>query len=199
MEKFIDTNYRRRDVFEIVDEFPSGYIVWPIGRENFRHPGYVPVARPGDLPYHINLNDLKAVKCADEGEALYVLKYASLGNYGANEMNKTVFKRIVAEYRNMKKMPDLTEEEITALKPVEAPGLYFWYNGEKRTPLGVYFSSDLRKWHSNPEEYEGRLYTHFDNALRCVYGPDGKQFERRGVACVCAKYKDGVITDFYHE
>ena len=199
MAQFIDTTHDHRDVFEIVDEFPFGYIVWPIGRENFQHPGYIPVARPGRLPYHINRKDLKAVKCADEGEALYILKYASLGGYGADEMNKTVFDRIVKEYREMETVADLTADEIANLKPIEAPGLFFWYHGEKHTPANLYFSSDLRKWHSNPEEYEGRLYTHFDNALRYVYNPDGSQFERRGMACVCARYKDGVITDFHHE
>lgn len=97
------------------------------------------------------------------------------------------------------KIEDLTRDQIAQLEPIEAPGLWFDYNGERRTPYGLYFSSDLRAWWNNPEEYEGRLYTHFDNALRPVYGPDGEQFERRGIACVCARYKDGRICDFYKE
>lgn len=95
--------------------------------------------------------------------------------------------------------PDLNYDEIALLEPIKAPGLYFMYNGERRTPSGLYFSSDMRDWWNDPEEYEGRLYTHFDNALRPVFTPDGKQFERRGIACVCASYKNGVIMDFYKE
>lgn len=95
------------------------------------------------------------------------------------------------------KEKDLTHEEIERLEPIEAPGLWFDYNGEKRTPLGLYFSSDLRECHNDPEEYAGRLYTHFDNALRPVFGPDGKQYERHGLACVCARYRDGIICEFY--
>lgn len=97
------------------------------------------------------------------------------------------------------KTPDLTHEQIAELKPIEAPGLYFMYGGEKRTPRRVYFSSDLRDWWNDPREYEGRLFTHFDNALRPVFNPDGTQFERRGLGCVCASYKDGRICDFYKE
>lgn len=96
-------------------------------------------------------------------------------------------------------MQDLTHEQIAALQPIAAPGLWFWYNGEKRTPLGLYFSSDLRDWWNDPREYGGQLYTHFDNALRPVFNPDGTRFERRGLACVCARYRDGVICDFYKE
>lgn len=97
------------------------------------------------------------------------------------------------------KVQDLTYEQIAALQPIVAPGLWFWYNGEKRTPLGLYFSSDLREWWNDPEHYEGRLYTAFDNALRPVFNPDGTQFERRGLACVSARYKNGEICDFYKE
>ncbi len=194
MSQFIDNN----DVFEIVEDFPLGYIVWPIGRANFPHPGYIPVARPDrSQAFHILRDDLKAVKCADEDEALYILKYASMGGYGAQEMDKAVFSRLVQEWREMETARDLTAGQISELEPIEAPGLYFFWNGQKLTPNGLYFSSDLRRWHHRPDEYAGRLYTHFDNALRPVYGQDGEQFERRGLACVCARYRDGKITDFY--
>lgn len=93
--------------------------------------------------------------------------------------------------------PDLTREEIAKLRPMKAPGLYFLYNGEKRTPYGLYFSSDLREYWNNPEEYAGRLYTHFDNALRPVFNEDGEQYEWPGLACVNAHYKDGMICDYY--
>ncbi len=95
------------------------------------------------------------------------------------------------------KIADLTSEEIAKLKPIKASGLWFDYNGEKRTPRGLYFSSDLREWWDNPEEYGGRLYTHFDNALRPVFGQDGQQFERKDIVCVGATYENGIITNFY--
>lgn len=97
------------------------------------------------------------------------------------------------------KVQDLTHEQIATLKPIKAPGLWFNYNGERRTPNGLYFSSDLREWWDNPEEYDGQLYTYFDNALRPVFNPDGTRFVRRGIASVCARYKNGVICDFYKE
>ena len=35
MNILVTENYNRKDIFEIVDEYPHGYIVWPIGRRNF--------------------------------------------------------------------------------------------------------------------------------------------------------------------
>lgn len=97
----------------------------------------------------------------------------------------------------MDRISDLTAGQIARLKKIKVRGLYFIYNGEKRTPNCLYFSSDLRKWWDNPEEYEGRAYIHFDNALRPVMTPDGRQFEVRGLACVAASYDGRVISDFY--
>lgn len=94
---------------------------------------------------------------------------------------------------------DLTRAEIAELKEITAPGLWFDYEGEKRTPLGLYFGCDLRLFHDNPNEYEGRLYTHFDNSLRPVYDQNGKQFEVRGLANVNAIYKNGIISGFYKQ
>lgn len=31
MNILVTENYNRKDIFEIVDEYPHGYIVWPIG------------------------------------------------------------------------------------------------------------------------------------------------------------------------
>ena len=52
-DKIINTSwFGRVDVFQIVDEFPCGYSVWNIGRQNFRFPGYLPLAR-FDSEYHL--------------------------------------------------------------------------------------------------------------------------------------------------
>lgn len=86
-------------------------------------------------------------------------------------------------------LPDTTHEECANLLPIKVHGgLYFMYNGEKREPTNLYFSSDLREWWDNPEEYGGRLYTHFDNALRPVYNMTGKQHEEREIRSVSARY-----------
>lgn len=55
---------QRTDKFKIVDKFPLGYIVWPIGRENFPFPGYIPLAKPHwEKKYNIDLTSLAALRC----------------------------------------------------------------------------------------------------------------------------------------
>lgn len=66
----------RTDVFEIVDYFPEGYIVWPIGRENFPYKGYIPLCKVLDDGYHVDVSSLKALKI-HEGLANYTLIQAS--------------------------------------------------------------------------------------------------------------------------
>lgn len=89
METIVDKSYwGRTDTFEVVDEFPAGYIVWNIGRRNFQHPGFVPLAKPDpNHPYHILLTDLKALRCKDEETALLVMYLAHhrRGNFTAKE------------------------------------------------------------------------------------------------------------------
>lgn len=49
--------------YEIVDEFPAGYMVWNIGRENFPYEGFVPLAKPREEgSCMIDRNSLKAIK-----------------------------------------------------------------------------------------------------------------------------------------
>ena len=55
---------QRTDKFKIVDTFPNGYIVWPIGRENFPFPGYIPLAKPHrEKKYYIDPESLAALRC----------------------------------------------------------------------------------------------------------------------------------------
>lgn len=75
---FVDKNWFRTDVFEIVNIFPKGYLVWPIGRDNFPHVGYIPLARPTG-EHHVSLKDLKALKMESEEIALHVLEMAIRG------------------------------------------------------------------------------------------------------------------------
>lgn len=92
-EKFLITeDYWNRDEFEIVNEFPQGYLVWPIGRENFPFPGYLPLAKPGRMPYHIKRSELKTVKI-DEELADRILVEAVRGTYGT--IDKITFEEII--------------------------------------------------------------------------------------------------------
>lgn len=70
------TWFRRTDVFEIVNEFPNGYIVWCIGRDNFPYEGYIPLAKSTSVPYHIDLMQLKALKLEDDRLANDVISLA---------------------------------------------------------------------------------------------------------------------------
>ena len=78
METIVDKSYwGRTDTFEVVNEFPAGYIVWNIGRHNFPHPGFVPLAKPDpNQKYHILLHGLKALRCKDEETALRIIYLA---------------------------------------------------------------------------------------------------------------------------
>ena len=88
------TRFGRTDVFEIVNKFPNGNVVWPIGRANFPYEGFIPLARPTDVPYHIDMNSLKALR-VDEPIASDILKEASL--YEINSLNyEDVVRNLIA-------------------------------------------------------------------------------------------------------
>ena len=92
MNIVVTENYNRKDIFEIVDEYPHGYIVWPIGRRNFPFTGYVPLAKPTDEPYHIDINTLKAIKVNDN-VADHILNEASFRG-----VDKAKFHHIVSSF-----------------------------------------------------------------------------------------------------
>lgn len=82
MNKIIDKKWFRVDEFEIVDEWPDGYFIWNIGRENFMYPEYIPLAKKGNLPYLVDLTCLKAFKCESEEIALKCMRTAMCSNGG---------------------------------------------------------------------------------------------------------------------
>ena len=67
------TFFGRVDVFDIVDEFPEDYEVWPIGRANFPFPGYLPLGRFKD-DHMVEGFALKSVR-TDESLADEILKH----------------------------------------------------------------------------------------------------------------------------
>lgn len=76
MERIIDKKWFRTDEFEIVTEWPWDYIVWAIGRENFPHPGYLPLAKPAQNEHFVRLDTLKALYVGDEALCLAALDEA---------------------------------------------------------------------------------------------------------------------------
>ena len=69
MKTIIDKKWYRTDTFEIVEEFPTNYIVWNIGRHNFQHKGYIPLAEIDssfDDLCHIKTETLKTLFVGEE-------------------------------------------------------------------------------------------------------------------------------------
>ena len=97
MEKFVDEKWFRTDVFEIVDQFPDGYVVWNIGRHNFNHPCFIPLAKP-DYEFGVLTTDLKALKVDSEDLALYVMDRAIKGSRLPED--RKWFDRVVKKYKN---------------------------------------------------------------------------------------------------
>jgi hypothetical protein len=81
-QKFVDHGPWNTHEFEIVDNFPADYQVWNIGRQNFPHPGYIPLCK-ADSHYNVDLDSLKALKVKDEKTALDILKRAGRGTITA--------------------------------------------------------------------------------------------------------------------
>ena len=65
--------------FEIVESFPEGAFVWNIGRQNFMHECYIPLAvldRSYPDPYHVDVKRLKAIKVESEEIAINIAEVA---------------------------------------------------------------------------------------------------------------------------
>lgn len=89
MNTLVTNNYNRKDVFEIVEKFPNGYVIWNIGRRNFPFKGYIPLAKPTNVPYNIDLHSLKTIK-VDDDVADSILKKADY-----KKIDKEEFQRIM--------------------------------------------------------------------------------------------------------
>lgn len=93
----ITEDHWHRDEFEIVSEFPNGYIVWNIGRQNFPFPGYIPLAKPSDQPFYIKRDKLKTIR-VDEDLADAILKEASSERIG--QIDKFMFEELLKTRQN---------------------------------------------------------------------------------------------------
>lgn len=78
MKTIINETYCGRiDRYEVVDKWPAGCVVWNIGRQRFRHEGYLPLAYVTD--YQVDMSRLKAYHVGDEALCLKVLEAAGWG------------------------------------------------------------------------------------------------------------------------
>jgi hypothetical protein len=73
-----ENRWGRIDRYEVVDTWPAGCVVWNIGRENFRHEGYLPLAYVS-ADYQVDMSMLKAYHVGDEALCLKVLAAAGRG------------------------------------------------------------------------------------------------------------------------
>ena len=82
MENVIENKnpWGRVDRFEVVDEWPIGYVVWNIGREYFPHEGYLPLCSV-DADHIVDLATLKALNVGDEALCQKVLKSYDMVDY----------------------------------------------------------------------------------------------------------------------
>ena len=96
METIIDKKWYRTDTFEIVEEFPTNYIVWYIGRHNFQHKGYIPLAEIDssfDDLCHIKTETLKTLFVGEE------LSDFIIESAGRKTINKKEFETIKNNWR----------------------------------------------------------------------------------------------------
>ena len=88
-KKYIEVkDYHNTRVFEVVEEFPQGYILWLVPK-NYPDIGYIALAKPSHIPYNIIQDDLK---CMFVGEDMW----EKLHNYchKGNEISATNFKSV---------------------------------------------------------------------------------------------------------
>lgn len=77
----------REDRFQVVENFPTNYVIWNIGRENFPFEGYIPLAKMKDKIY-VDMESLKALKVKDEKTALMLLKQAGRKSVNFDRFNE---------------------------------------------------------------------------------------------------------------
>lgn len=85
-KQFIECkDWHHTDVFEVVDKFPEGYIIWLIPLDK-PGKGYIALAKPNVEPYHIIRSDLKCMWVGEElAEKLHYYCHRMTGN--VNSLN----------------------------------------------------------------------------------------------------------------
>lgn len=89
--------------YEVVEEWPRGYFVWMIGRRNFPHPGYLPLAKDAREQGYVDTDKLKAICVVDEGLCEYI---AREGHYIHGNVTESVFKKMKQDYEQKARHDD---------------------------------------------------------------------------------------------
>ena len=107
MEKNIIKDDRHE--FEIVESFPEGAFVWNIGRQNFMHECYIPLAfldtTYPDL-YHVDVKRLKAIRVKSEEIALYIIEVAH-----RKTVDKKEFEEIIKSFELRDEVDDFWKDK----------------------------------------------------------------------------------------
>lgn len=97
-----DFEHGKMYIYERADEFPYGYYVWNIGRQNFPHEKCVPLAKDGYNPEYwmrnIDSNSLKYIEVESEELALLIIQRSN----HCNKLDRDKFCEIVKEFKKNK-------------------------------------------------------------------------------------------------
>ena len=107
MEKNIIKDNGRE--FEIVESFPDGAFVWNIGRHNFPHECYVPLAfLDTSFPdlCHVDVKRLKAIKVESEEIAIYIAEVAHW-----KTIDKKEFEEIIKSFELRDEVDDFWKDK----------------------------------------------------------------------------------------
>ena len=98
-----------RHEFEIVESFPDGAFVWNIGRHNFPHECYVPLAfLDTSFPdlCHVDVKRLKAIKVESEEIAIYIAEVAHW-----KTVDKKEFEEIIKSFEVRDEVEDFWKDK----------------------------------------------------------------------------------------
>lgn len=159
----VSEHHYRTDRFEIVEEQPNGYDVWPIGRENFPFLGYIPLAKFEGFNM-VEGCKLKTMKF-DKEIADLILWKASRNGVKWDKLYDIIYdngKQLRAEWEEYQAIRNRPKEVITELHLTFA-GVDDWNRPIfKRVDKKQYFgdTDHLFSWGASEEEvmkfYEGK-------------------------------------------
>lgn len=157
-------NYLIREIwgrtykYEIVDNQPNGYDVWPIGRENFPFPGYIPLAKFEGINM-VEGCKLKAMKF-DEELADLILREASRHGVKWDKLYDIIFdngEALRKKWKELEAIRNRPKEVISELHLV-FKGVDDWNRPVfKRVDKNQYFgdTDNLFSWGASKEEVMG--------------------------------------------
>lgn len=183
--KIVNTDlFGRVDIFEIVNEVPCGYEVWPIGRDNFPFPGYVPLGKFEDF-HMVKGCQLKALKLEEELADL-ILWEASKRGVDWDKLTDIIKDGGKTILEKKKAQEERRKEKLSELR-LKFVGIDDWNRPVfKRDDKKQYFgdTDNLFDWSATKEEvlslYEGkdlhRFICYFGTSFGCE--PSGVEIKK---------------------